>query len=138
MIIAYFDGICAPINPNGSGAFGCLIKLNNRIILKKGFFIGSGIGMSNNVSEYAGFIYLLRFLKSNNLARENILIRGDSKMVIEQMKGKWKIKKGLYKNKALEARELVRTFNNLKLEWIPREKNMICDELAEKVILDKN
>jgi ribonuclease HI len=134
MVVAYFDGLCAPVNPNGFGACGCLIKHNNRLILKKGFFIGVGEGMSCNVSEYLGFINLLKFLKKKNFNCENILIRGDSRLVIEQMKGNWKIKHGAYLKFALEAKKLKKGFPHLTLEWIPREENAVCDELAEKAV----
>lgn len=42
-----------------------------------------------------------------------------------------------YVNKAIEAKELIKEFTNIKLEWIPREENEICDELTESIILKK-
>jgi ribonuclease HI len=82
------------------------------------------------VAEYCGFTAILDFLIDHNLHGQKCTIYGDSKLVIEQMNGNWRIKKGHYKPIALEAMELLERFIvKPKLQWIPRGQNGIADEL---------
>ena len=137
-IKVHFDGACEPINPGGYASYGLLIRQKGCILLEEGVFVGKGQGMSNNVAEYAGFLRALEFLKDSNLNRERILVEGDSKLVIEQMSGKWKIKHGFYKSTALEAQKLLKDFPNIVFKWIPRDKNERCDKLAKDVLHKMN
>jgi|25BtaG_2_1085352.scaffolds.fasta_scaffold06575_2 ribonuclease HI len=133
MIEAWFDGVCEPKNPGGHGAYGVYIR-SKHIDWKEGVYVGYGETISNNVAEYSGFIDILRRLKNNFLTKEKIIIRGDSKLVIEQMSGCWKIKKGIYVPLAYEAQKLLRKFRKTTLEWIPRDENEVCDKLAKDVL----
>jgi ribonuclease HI len=100
--------------------------------LKEGVFIGNGAGISNNVAEYRGFIRGLEFLISKNLVRENIVVRSDSKLIIMQMLGCWKIHAGDYVPYALVAKKLMDKFIDIDLRWIPREENDVCDTLGKE------
>lgn len=134
-----FDGVCEPINPKGNAAYGLLIRQKRCILLlEEGVFVGKGEGMSNNYAEYSGFLRALEFLKDRNLNRERILVEGDSKLVIEQMSGNWKIKHGFYKTIALKAQKLLKDFPNIIFQWIPRDKNEQCDKLAKDVLHKMN
>ncbi len=134
MMNAFFDGGCWP-NPNGDAFCAILVKDNDTVVLKEAYFLGSGEGMSCNTAEYEGLISVLAFLKDDFLERE-IIIYGDSDLVIKQMSGQWKIKAGHYVELAKKAKQLASQFSNLSFEWIPREKNTICDELATDARLD--
>ena|SRR3990167_9991362 len=134
MIKIWFDGVCEPTNPNGYGAYGLYIIKEGKEILKESIFVGKGEGISNNVAEYSGFLRALEFLKDKNWQKEKIIIKGDSKLVIEQMFGSWKMKQGLYLNFAYKAKNLLNQFSNISGQWIPREKNEICDKLAKDVL----
>jgi len=133
MIKAYFDGVCEPINPCGYAAYGIYI-VNSQEILKEGVFVGHGKGISNNVAEYSGFIHILKILKKKKLNKKSIIIKGDSKLVIEQMFGYWQIRKGLYLPFAYKAKKLLENFKKIDGQWIPREENEICDKLAKDVL----
>ena len=76
----------------------------------------------------------IQFLKEKNWQNEKIIIRGDSKLVIEQMFGSWRIKQGLYLLLAYEAQKLLSEFSNTIGQWIPRDENEICDKLAKDVL----
>ncbi len=130
-LTVYFDGSCWP-NPNGVAAAGVYVKDGSDILLQEGFYVGTGETMSCNVAEYSGLARGLDFLKQKGFTDRKIVVRGDSKMVIKQMSGKWKIKKGLYVEAAVKAMLLAEQFANISFEWIPRWQNEICDELAEK------
>ncbi len=63
-----------------------------------------------------------------------IRIFGDSKLVINQTFGTWKIKGGLYTPLAYRARELLEPFTNIRGEWIPRDLNGIADKLSKEAL----
>src|SRR6185437_8524734 len=94
-IKAYFDGCCEPVNPGGTASFGAVVFISDKRAWEcsKIFYPTKGKEKetSNNVAEYCGFISILEYLLENQLHNENIEIFGDSKLVIEQMKGKWKM-----------------------------------------------
>jgi len=97
-------------------------------------FVGEGSAMSNNLAEYAGVLCVLRYLRSLPPARATI--RGDSKLVINQLNGKWRVRKGLYRSIAMEAKELLAYLHGrgwqMNFCWIPREQNRECDALSKK------
>jgi ribonuclease HI len=134
-LTAFFDGCCEPTNPGGTASYGAVIfKDKERIWECSEVFIpvkGKEKETSNNVAEYSGFIAILEYLLDNELHAQSIKIYGDSKLVIEQMKGEWRIIKGFYKPLAYKAKDLVKKFKKLSLIWIPREENDIADELSK-------
>jgi ribonuclease HI len=138
-IKAYFDGCCEPVNPGGTASYGAVVFINDVRIwdCSKIFYPvkGKEKETSNNVAEYSGFIAILEYLIENELEGSQITIYGDSKLVIEQMKGNWRMVKGFYLPFAKRAKELVRNFKKLKLVWIPREQNSIADELSKAELL---
>lgn len=93
---------------------------------------------TNNYAEYMGLIQLLNVLvEKPDIV--NIEIFGDSKLVIEQVRGKWKCRseslKPLWK-RAVTLFEYLTTNKHISLTWVPREKNTIADSLAQKGILN--
>lgn len=139
-ITCYFDGCCEPVNPGGTASYGAVIFIdNNRIWESSKIFHpqkGKEKETSNNVAEYSGFIAILDYLLENDLTKGVVKIYGDSKLVIEQMSGRWRIKQGFYVPLALEAQKKLVQFKNWPfLQWIPREQNNIADELSKCVLL---
>jgi ribonuclease HI len=65
-----------------------------------------------------------------------VVIHGDSKLVINQLTGRWRIKKGLYLSIAIETKQLLAHLRGLGWQisfcWIPREQNEECDALSKK------
>jgi len=93
--LAWFDGACEPVNPGGTATFGAVIKDKEGTVLSKAHgLVGKGSGMSNNVAEYAGVFHILKYLVSRPPGR--VTIHGDSNLVINQLNGKWRVRKGLY------------------------------------------
>lgn len=83
---------------------------------------------SNNVAEYRGLIAGLEAAHAIDPGAE-VLARMDSKLVVEQMSGRWKIKHPDMADLAAEARELL-TGTPVRFEWIPRLQNSRADKLA--------
>jgi ribonuclease HI len=88
---------------------------------------------SNNVAEYSGLLAGLRAVVGLD-ASADVVARMDSKLVVEQMSGRWKIKHEDMRRLALEARELCTQITaaggSVSFEWIPREKNKAADALS--------
>lgn|SRR3990167_628142 len=136
-IKAFFDGCCEPTNPGGYCGFGAVVFKDDKRIWDYSGFIDKSPTTSNNVGEYKAFIKILEYLYENDMRSEDITIYGDSKLVIEQMFGSWRIKQGFYVPFAHQAMELVQQFEDVKGQWIPREKNYIADELSKAELIKR-
>ena len=90
---------------------------------------------SNNVAEYTGLIEGLRAAQGIDPAAD-VQVRMDSKLVVEQMSGRWKIKHEDMRRLALVARDVVADISSaggsVTFEWIPREKNKLADALSNR------
>ncbi|WP_066364436.1 bifunctional RNase H/acid phosphatase [Herbidospora mongoliensis] len=88
---------------------------------------------TNNVAEYRGLIAGLTALTGLGLDGIPVEVRMDSKLVIEQMAGRWKIKNEGLRPLATEAAALARRFR-VTWTWIPRERNTHADALANEAM----
>jgi len=135
---AYFDGGCEPNIPGGTASYGVIIMKDGETLCEISEIYTPEPGheneTSNNVAEYAGLIAVLEWFIEHELSDAKIIVRGDSMLVIEQMFGKWKIKKGEYVPLALKARELLKPFTNIQGQWIRREHNEVADGLAKAAV----
>ncbi|MCX5014181.1 bifunctional RNase H/acid phosphatase [Streptomyces sp. NBC_00555] len=87
---------------------------------------------TNNVAEYKGLIAGLK--AARELAPDaQVLVRMDSKLVVEQMSGRWKIKHPDMKPLAAEAAKILPRAQ-VTYQWIPREKNKHADRLANEAM----
>ncbi len=88
---------------------------------------------SNNVAEYRGLIAGLEAAHAIDPGAE-VLARMDSKLVVEQMSGRWKIKHEDMRRLALQARDVAARITSaggtVRYEWIPREINKDADALS--------
>lgn len=127
--------VSEPYNPGGHAAFGILLKIDGKPVVARAGYVGFGDQMSNNVAEFSGFIALiLEVKKFPGIA----MIRGDSKLVINTLAGKWKVKQGLYVPYFTQARNLFEPERQrIGLEWISRDKNGECDELSKAELKDR-
>ncbi|WP_371652424.1 MULTISPECIES: bifunctional RNase H/acid phosphatase [unclassified Streptomyces] len=87
---------------------------------------------TNNVAEYKGLIAGLKAAKALDPAAK-VRVRMDSKLVVEQMSGRWKIKHPDMKPLAAEAGRILPP-GQITYEWIPREKNKHADRLANEAM----
>lgn len=97
------------------------------VLAEVGVFIGHA---TNNVAEYNGMLAGLQCAFEID-PTASIHIRMDSKLVVEQMSGRWKIKHPDMAVLASEARALIGT-RQVVFEWIPRDKNVLADVAANK------
>ncbi|MCY0931601.1 bifunctional RNase H/acid phosphatase [Streptomyces sp. H27-H1] len=87
---------------------------------------------TNNVAEYRGLIAGLRAARELD-PDAVVLVRMDSKLVVEQMSGRWKIKHPDMKPLAAEAAKILPRAQ-VTYEWMPREKNKHADRLANEAM----
>lgn len=123
MIFIYCDGASRG-NP-GPASYGVsIVDETGKAIAEFGEQLGI---RTNNYAEYQGVIAALRYLSGAEY--REITIRMDSKLVIEQLAGRWKVKSPDMRELVTEASRLLGPFD-ASLEWIPREQNSRADELA--------
>jgi ribonuclease H / adenosylcobalamin/alpha-ribazole phosphatase len=116
-------------NP-GPAAYGAVLKDadTGEVIAEDAATIGTA---SNNVAEYSGLIAGLR-LAEEFAPDADIEVRMDSKLVVEQMSGRWKIKHASMRPLAMEANRLA-PFGTT-YTWMPREQNKHADRLANEAL----
>ena len=132
MIDVFVDGLVEPVNPGGIGAIGVIVYRQAKIIFRRGKVVGKGAEMSNNRAEYEALVEALQWLLDNGFQEERILVHSDSSMLVNQMQGKWKVRKGLYVVAYKKAGTLAEQFTSLSFQWIPREENEEADLLSRE------
>jgi ribonuclease HI len=131
LITAYFDG-GARNNPGPAG-YGVHIVDDQGLVLAE---LHGSLGIStNNVAEYHGLIAALQWAVENNVTR--LTVKGDSLLIIEQMRGNYKVKNEGLKPLYLQARMLVMQIGDVRFEHVPREQNKDADRLSN-VGMDAN
>ena len=116
-------------NP-GPAAYGAVLRdaETGEVIAEEGTAIGVA---TNNVAEYSGLIAGLR-LAEQYAPEAEVEVRMDSKLVVEQMSGRWKIKHPDMLPLATEASRLA-PFGTT-YTWVPREQNSYADRLANEAL----
>ncbi|MFI6310932.1 bifunctional RNase H/acid phosphatase [Nocardia fusca] len=89
---------------------------------------------TNNVAEYRGLIAGLE--AAAELGARVVAVRMDSKLVVEQMSGRWKVKHAALIPLADRARRLAADFDRVTYRWIPRAENSHADRLANEAMDD--
>lgn len=113
-------------NPGESGSGAIVVDQSSGEILAEISLYG-GIA-SNNVAEYKGMVAGVRRAIELDPDAE-LLVRLDSKLVVEQMSGRWKIKHPAMAELAAEARDVL-IGTPVRFEWMPRLQNSRADKLA--------
>jgi ribonuclease HI len=93
----------------------------------------AGLGLTtNNVAEYSGLVAGLE--AARDLGATTVDVRMDSKLVVEQMSGRWRIRHAPLQTLAERARALVAGFDEVTFGWVPRERNKHADRLANEAM----
>jgi probable phosphoglycerate mutase len=116
-------------NP-GPAAYGALVRDadTGQVLAQRGETIGIA---TNNVAEYRGLIAGLE-MAAEVAPGVEIEVRMDSKLVVEQMAGRWKIKHADMKPLALQAQRLVSV--PVTWTWVPRAENKAADALVNQAL----
>ncbi|BCJ63542.1 bifunctional RNase H/acid phosphatase [Polymorphospora rubra] len=113
-------------NPGPAG-FGAVVRDagTGEVLAERAEAIGVA---TNNVAEYRGLLAGLE--AAAEVGASAVDVRMDSKLVVEQMSGRWQIKNPGLRPLAAQAATLVRRFDSVTFGWIPRERNKHADGLA--------
>ncbi|WP_327009000.1 bifunctional RNase H/acid phosphatase [Dactylosporangium sp. NBC_01737] len=120
-------------NPGPAG-YGAVVRSDTGEVLAER--LGRLGVTTNNVAEYTGLIEGLR--AASELGADEVDVRMDSKLVVEQMSGRWQIKHPGLRPLAARAGDLARGFRTVRYSWIPREQNKHADRLANAAMDGKD
>jgi ribonuclease HI len=112
-------------NPGPAGIGVVVQAADGTPLVTLGRYIGRA---TNNVAEYRALITALE--RARELGAKRIQIRGDSELIIKQMRGEYRVKHPDMRVLYDQARELVRGFEDVKIEHNLRHKNALADKLA--------
>jgi broad specificity phosphatase PhoE/ribonuclease HI len=117
-------------NPGPAG-YGCVVwSADHQTVLAEH---RQAIGITtNNVAEYRGLIAGLE--EARRLGADEVDVSMDSKLVVEQLSGRWKVKHPGLAELNQQARALASTFDSVTYQWIPREQNAYADRLANEAM----
>ncbi|MCD0482509.1 bifunctional RNase H/acid phosphatase [Streptacidiphilus sp. ASG 303] len=117
-------------NPGPAG-YGAVVRDGDtgHLLAEAAEYIGRA---TNNVAEYRGLIAGLRAAHAID-PDARVDVRMDSKLVVEQMSGRWKIKHPDMRPLAAEARSVFPA-GRVAYAWIPRERNKDADRLANEAM----
>ncbi|MGW3266996.1 bifunctional RNase H/acid phosphatase [Streptomyces sp. NPDC001056] len=117
-------------NPGPAG-YGAVVRdaATGATLLEAAEYLGV---TTNNVAEYRGLLAGLHAARTLDPAAE-VHVRMDSRLVVEQMSGRWQIKHPAMKPLALEARGVFPP-DRVTYEWIPRAENKHADRLANEAM----
>jgi ribonuclease HI len=127
MMTGFFDGASRG-NPGAAGAGALLKDEKGDLLWEDSLYLGR---RTNNEAEYEGLLLLLREIVKRDL--RGVQISGDSKLVISQMKGEWKVRQPHLQLLWQEAQELAKG-RDLRYSWIPRERNSQADALSNRAL----
>ena len=114
-------------NP-GPAAVGVRITDTHGEVLAE---IAEGIGVAtNNVAEYTAAIRGLE--RAGELGAQEVLVRSDSRLLVEQLSGRFKVKNPMLQRLHAEASSLAAGFARIRYEHVPREQNTEADRLANR------
>ncbi len=123
-VIIYVDG-SARGNPGPAGIGVVIYDSNNKMInqIKRALS-----PTTNNIAEYEALICGLESALIHNA--DQVVVRSDSELVVRQSLGHYKVRAQHLKPLAEQVQRLIRGFDRVIFERIPREKNKQADRLA--------
>ncbi len=123
----YFDG-ASQGNP-GPAAIGWVLVTDDGIVADGGERIGE---TTNNRAEYEALIRALEVAADYDF--DEVLIRGDSELVVKQVRGGYQVSAPALKERRARVRELLAAFDDWSITHVPREVNERADTLATEAL----
>jgi probable phosphoglycerate mutase len=118
-------------NPGPAG-YGALVRdaRTGKVLAERAASVGRA---TNNVAEYGGLVAGLQAALDLDPSAD-VEVRMDSKLVVEQMSGRWKIKHPDMQQLALQAQKIARQLGSVRYTWVPRAQNAAADALANSAM----
>jgi len=130
IIQIYTDG--GSLNNPGQSAYAYIIYIDNRIEQA-----AERMGVStNNIAEYTAVVSALEKIKSIKPPKtDSIILNSDSKLLVNQLNGLYKVKNSQIRNMVIKIRILEQEVKiPISYRYIPREKNTLADALVKSVL----
>jgi ribonuclease HI len=123
-------------NPGPAGAGAVVFDSLGKRILEVADYLGVA---TNNIAEYEAVLRGLTKLRDEylpeHLGKASLTVKMDSKLVIEQLKGNYKVKHPNLVPRYLEIKNLIsRSFPSIEFIHVPREQNKDADALANRAM----
>jgi len=128
--ILFADG-ASRSNPGPAGAGAVLLDASGHVLAELTKYLGT---QTNNYAEYTALIIGLEEARRRGV--DQIDVRMDSKLVVEQVNRRWKVKHPNITELAILARQLFESFPTRSIRHVPRDDNAIADALSNKAIDD--
>ena len=132
----WFDGACEPRNPGGIATCGWVIELRGETLEEGHRVVANGPQATNNLAEYSALGLALGSLIASDIVNqdrvESLSVYGDSKLVIEQISGRWQCKQVRTQKLRDRCLELLSQIGiPWQATWIPRDENERADALSQ-------
>ena len=124
----HIDG-AARGNPGPAGIGVVITDTNSLVVKNVKKFIGHA---TNNVAEYTALITGME--EARSLGAKELIINTDSELVAKQLGGEYKVKNAVLKDLYAKVKTILRDFEQVEVNNIPREDNGSADKLANKAI----
>lgn len=125
-----FDGGANPNPGPSSGAF-VIYNSEKELLFEGGKYLSYG---TNNIGEYTGLLEGIKCCLENGI--KSVEVEGDSKLVVQQVAGKWKVNHPHLQKLFEEIHQMIPKFNYFSIRHVYREQNQKADSLSDET-LDK-
>lgn len=137
---AYADGLCEPVNPGGIATYGFVVEdpEGTEVLAGKGLAArGREQNATNNLAEYTAAIRALDRLLGDGPPALQVLLHSDSRLLVNQLSGAWRVKSPGLVPLWREARALMDHFpSGVTARWVPREENERADALSVEAYVE--
>lgn len=116
-------------NPGDSACAYAICKMDDTLVEKAGFYLGMA---TNNQAEYQGMKQGLERAKDLGLDKVNVM--SDSQLVVNQMKGLYKVKNQELASLHQDVSNLAKSFEKITFTYVPRELNKIADSEVNRIL----
>jgi probable phosphoglycerate mutase len=118
-------------NPGPAG-YGAVVRdaVTGEVLAEASDSLGRA---TNNVAEYSGLVAGLQ-AAARAVRGADVEVRMDSKLVVEQMSGRWQIKHPAMRPLAAQARQAAAALGRVSYTWVPRSRNTHADRLANQAM----
>jgi probable phosphoglycerate mutase len=127
-VVANCDG-GARGNPGPAGIGATIRSSRGKVLAEVSEAIGA---TTNNVAEYTAVLRALD--RAAELGATEVAIRTDSKLLVEQLNGNYRVKNPTLQRLHAEVRSRARAFTSVTFEHVPRERNRRADALVNLAI----
>ena len=116
-------------NPGPAGYGVVITDGSERVVMEISEYIGEA---TNHVAEYRAVVDALETIAAHG-GGEKVVVRADSKLVVEQLSGRWKIKHAAMQQLAMRAKKALPQ-HAVRFQWVPRAENAAADALANEAM----